>query len=81
MQADGELVSEDHLTIAPDLAEAIRVQARRQGVSPSVLFHVAWTQVLAQTCGRDDVVFGSVLLGRLQGGAGSERVLGMFINS
>ncbi|WXG19664.1 non-ribosomal peptide synthase/polyketide synthase [Xenorhabdus griffiniae] len=78
---DNDCVAEARLPIAPDLAKAIRTQARRLGVSPSVLFHVAWAQVLAQTSGRDDVVFGSVLLGRLQGGAGAERVLGMFINT
>ncbi|PHM22404.1 non-ribosomal peptide synthase/polyketide synthase [Xenorhabdus ehlersii] len=78
---DNDRVTEARLPIAPDLAKAIRTQARRFGVSPGVLFHVAWAQVLAQTSGRDDVVFGSVLLGRLQGGAGAERVLGMFINT
>ncbi|OTA15525.1 Amino acid adenylation [Xenorhabdus beddingii] len=81
VQTDGERITEARLSIAPDLANAIRTQARRLKVSPSVLFHVAWAQVLAQTSGRDDVVFGSVLLGRLQGGAGAERVLGMFINT
>ncbi|WP_143187426.1 non-ribosomal peptide synthetase, partial [Xenorhabdus eapokensis] len=81
VQTDNDLVIEAHLAIAPDLAKAIRTQARRLGVSPGVLFHVAWAQVLAQTCGRDDVVFGSVLLGRLQGGSGAGQILGMFINT
>ncbi|WP_338803023.1 non-ribosomal peptide synthase/polyketide synthase [Xenorhabdus griffiniae] len=76
-----DLVTKAHLAIAPDLAKAIRTQARRFGVSPSVLFHIAWAQVLAQTSGRDDVVFGSVLLGRLQGGAEADQILGMFINT
>ncbi|MBD2816129.1 non-ribosomal peptide synthetase, partial [Xenorhabdus sp. Flor] len=74
-------VAETHLPIAPALAQAIRTQARRLGVSPSVLFHVAWAQVLAQTSGRDDVVFGSVLLGRLLVGSGASQALGMFINT
>ncbi|KOP34668.1 hypothetical protein AFK69_03320, partial [Xenorhabdus sp. GDc328] len=81
VQTDNSLVTKAHLPIAPDLAKAIRTQARRFGVSPSVLFHVAWAQVLALTSGRDDVVFGSVLLGRLQGGAGADQILGMFINT
>ncbi|MCP9268654.1 amino acid adenylation domain-containing protein [Xenorhabdus sp. XENO-1] len=78
---DNESIAEARLPLTPDLAGAVRTQARRLGVSPSVLFHVAWAQVLAQTSGRDDVVFGSVLLGRLQGSAGADRVLGMFINT
>ncbi len=81
VQTESERVTEDRLFVTPDLAESIRAQARRLGVSPSVLFHAAWALVLAQTCDRDDVVFGSVLLGRLQGGAGAEHVLGMFINT
>ncbi|WP_141554449.1 non-ribosomal peptide synthetase, partial [Xenorhabdus kozodoii] len=81
VQTDNGLITEASLPLAPELATAIRTQARRFGVSPSVLFHVAWAQVLAQTSGREDVVFGSVLLGRLQGGAGADQILGMFINT
>nr|WP_323872207.1 non-ribosomal peptide synthetase [Xenorhabdus sp. 18] len=76
-----DTISEKNQLLEPALANAVRVQARRSGVSPSVLFHVAWAQVLAQTSGRDDVVFGSVLLGRLQGVTGADRILGMFINT
>ncbi|PHM76096.1 Amino acid adenylation [Xenorhabdus cabanillasii JM26] len=74
-------IAEARLSVEPALAEAIRLQARRLGVSSSVLFHVAWAQVLAQASGCDDVVFGSVLLGRLQGGVGADQILGMFINT
>ncbi|WP_323851969.1 non-ribosomal peptide synthetase [Xenorhabdus szentirmaii] len=76
-----DTITENNLSLNPDLAEAIRSHARRLKVSPGVLFHVAWAQVLAQTSSRDDVVFGSVLLGRLQGGAGADQILGMFINT
>ncbi|BET96662.1 hypothetical protein TCT1_15830 [Xenorhabdus sp. TCT-1] len=79
--SDNRAINEHSLPLDPTLAKVIRSQARRLGISSGVLFHVAWAQVLAQTSGHDDVVFGSVLLGRLQGIAGANRILGMFINT
>jgi amino acid adenylation domain-containing protein/FkbH-like protein len=77
----GTRIQESHRFLQRELADAIRLQARRIGVSVATLFHAAWSLVLARTTGRDDVVFGTVLLGRLQGSAGSQRILGMFINT
>ncbi|PKD39522.1 non-ribosomal peptide synthetase, partial [Methylomonas sp. Kb3] len=66
----------------PDtLAEKIKGVCRQSGVSAAVLFHLVWARVVAQCCGRDDVVFGTVLTGRLQGSAGADSALGMFINT
>jgi amino acid adenylation domain-containing protein len=63
------------------LTERIRSQARRLGVSTATLFHSVWALVVSGTSGRDDVVYGTVLSGRLQGSAGAERIMGMFINT
>lgn len=81
VHGDGSQVKESHEEIEPVLAQRLRKQARRCGVSAATLFHAAWGLVVAHTSGQDDVVFGTVLLGRLQGSAGAQRILGMFINT
>jgi non-ribosomal peptide synthetase component F len=78
---DGGRVSEACLAVDDALARRVREQARVRAMSAASVFHLAWAQVLARSCGRDDVVFGTVLSGRTQGGAGAHRALGMFINT
>ncbi|MDH1633643.1 condensation domain-containing protein, partial [Pseudomonas mosselii] len=78
---DGSHVLDHRARLDEPLALRLRQQARALGISVASLVHQAWGQVLAQLSGREEVVFGTVLLGRLQGGEGAERALGMFINT
>ncbi|RTQ90553.1 MULTISPECIES: non-ribosomal peptide synthetase [Stenotrophomonas] len=81
VHAQNENFHEARRTLDPALAQRTRACARRLGVSPAVLFHVAWAHVVARCSGRDDVVFGTVLAGRWGASEGSSRVMGMFINT
>ncbi|WP_139835006.1 amino acid adenylation domain-containing protein, partial [Pseudomonas sp. B35(2017)] len=79
--AQGGETARAHLTLDNPLSRTLRRQARRLGISVASLMHLAWAQVLGQLAGRDDVVFGTVLLGRLHGGEGVERSPGVFVNT
>ncbi|PBQ14237.1 hypothetical protein CCL09_22475 [Pseudomonas congelans] len=81
VQGDGLDIEEANLALAPRLNLRLRAQARQQGVSAASLVHLAWAQVLSTVSNRQDVVFGTVLMGRMQAGEGAERALGMFINT
>ncbi|WP_050808561.1 non-ribosomal peptide synthetase [Collimonas fungivorans] len=81
VQGDGTQVAQARLALPSELAARLRRQAKTRGLSAASLFHLAWAQLLAKCTGRDDVVFGTVLFGRMQGGAGADRAMGMFINT
>jgi len=81
IQESGGRTGEMSLPLDSTLSGRVRSAARALGVSPGVLFHTACARVLSQLCGHDDVVFGTVLMGRLQGGSSAERGMGIFINT
>ncbi|SEO65898.1 amino acid adenylation domain-containing protein, partial [Duganella sp. CF517] len=78
---DGSGIEESRMPLPSGLSAQVREQARRHGVGAASLFHLAWALVLSKATGKDDVVFGTVLSGRMQGGEGGIRALGMFINT
>ncbi|UKE75270.1 amino acid adenylation domain-containing protein [Xanthomonas graminis pv. phlei] len=81
VHGDGSNVREARLPVPDALTQALRAQARALDVGMASLFHLAYALVVATTSGRDDVVFGTTLFGRMQGGSGIHRVLGMFLNT
>ncbi|MDH6165904.1 hypothetical protein M2282_001032, partial [Variovorax boronicumulans] len=80
VQCDGSDVDDAQLPIDATLASRLRQQAQRHGVSPATLFHLAWALVLAKATGQDDLVFGTVLFGRMQAGDGAARAMGLCMN-
>jgi hypothetical protein len=81
VRGDGNGIEEVTEAVDESLSQRLRIRARLLGVSAASLVHLAWAQVLALATGQSRVVFGTVLLGRMQGGEGADRALGMFINT
>jgi hypothetical protein len=81
VHGNGEDIAEASETLDSALADSIRAAAKRSKLSPAILFHAAYALAIGACSGRDDVVFGTVMSGRLQGTAGARDMLGMFINT
>jgi amino acid adenylation domain-containing protein len=81
VQKDGAEIREAWRGVDMQLCVRLRQRARALRLAAASLYHQAWALVLARVSGRDDVVFGTILFGRMQGGEGADRVLGMLINT
>ncbi|WP_341720548.1 amino acid adenylation domain-containing protein [Micromonospora sp. FIMYZ51] len=81
VRGDGRRTRKPRRALSADLTGRLRAEAGRLGLSPAWLFHAAAARVVAAGSGRDDVVFGTVMSGRMQEVPGVERMLGNFINT
>lgn len=63
------------------LGRRIRNEAQRRGIVPAALFHAAWGLLVSRCSGREEIVFGTVLLDQCQGEESSKRMLGAFVNT
>ncbi|KAF9983058.1 hypothetical protein BGZ65_002231 [Modicella reniformis] len=77
----GDDVTTAYRSLPQDLNDRLRQQAKQMGVSVASLCHLAWAQVISRTSGEHRVVFGTVLLGRMQSGPGADSAMGLFINT
>ncbi|MDR7123077.1 non-ribosomal peptide synthetase [Rheinheimera soli] len=81
VQGDGRNINELRKPIPWDINQQLRAVARQLNVSPAVLFHAAWAIFVSACSGKVDVVFGTVLSGRLQGMPGANATVGVLMNT
>lgn len=80
VQHDGSGIREARVELDRALSRRVRERARKLGVSAASIFHVAWGRVMSKLSQRADVVFGTVVFGRMQG-VGLDHVMGLVINT
>ncbi len=81
IHGDGSGSSQEVIMLEEVLSNRIRYIVKRLGMNAATLFHVAYGAMLGKCASRSDVVFGSVLSGRMSGVKGVDRMVGMFINT
>ncbi|WP_186032348.1 AMP-binding protein, partial [Burkholderia gladioli] len=79
MRADS--LRDARLAVEPRLAARIRRYARERGLAAASVWHLAAARLIGAAAQRDDVVFGTVLSGRMEQGMALDRAMGLFMNT
>ncbi|WP_214086504.1 non-ribosomal peptide synthetase [Photorhabdus heterorhabditis] len=75
-----EPLDEYYIELPMELSKTLRELACRHKVSLASLVHLGWGLVLAKSSERQQVVTGTILLGRMGSDTGAEQSAGLFIN-
>ncbi|KGI82398.1 hypothetical protein IL38_06660, partial [Actinopolyspora erythraea] len=69
------------LELPDELVDRVHAFARAEGITPNTLVQAVWGALLGTLTGEWDVLFGSTVSGRPPELAGSESMIGLFINT
>ncbi len=69
------------LNLSPETSNALRELARKYQLTLNTFIQGAWALILSRYSGEEDVVFGATVSGRPPTLPGSERMVGLFINT
>ncbi|OBP13478.1 hypothetical protein A5320_18180 [Rheinheimera sp. SA_1] len=81
LHVDGQQIDAVSRTLDTGLSRRIRALAAERQMSPAVLFHAVWGLLLGRCTDSTTVVFGTVLLGRMQPFAGARSMVGLLMNT
>lgn len=81
VHGNGSRTVEERVMVSKALSQRLRDKARELHLSPAVLFHAAFALVVSGCSNRDDVVFGSLVSGRMQGTERADSKLGVYVNT
>jgi amino acid adenylation domain-containing protein/thioester reductase-like protein len=72
---------QEELRLSAGLTESLQALARRSRVTLYTVVEAAWALLLSRYSGEEDVVFGVTVAGRPEDLPGSDRMVGLFINT
>jgi amino acid adenylation domain-containing protein len=81
VHGDGSQNERLEVMIPTNTSDEIRETCREFKISPATLFHAAWALVISHCTNQDDVIFGTVMSGRLSGDSNMSTLMGLTLNT